>query len=159
MTCVCMYCITIMDNPHGAWRLQSSLSRVQTKTCRAGNAYIQIQSLDTRSRYIHTGDSRQHVTYGCLIPFPLTQVSVGRSNFAALRAAVFPLSTKNLRGGRISTPVGARVKNEIFTLNPRRDGGRFYAPTLRFFANISKTATRSAVVFRMPVYTSFLHML
>ena len=32
------------------------------------------------------------------------------SNFAALRAAVFPLSTKNLRGGRISTPpVGARV--------------------------------------------------
>ena len=32
-------------------------------------------------------------------------------NFAALRAAVFPLSTKNLRGGAdIRPPVGARVK-------------------------------------------------
>ena len=35
------------------------------------------------------------------------------SNFAALRAAVFPLSTKNFRGGgRLSAPpVGARVKH------------------------------------------------
>ena len=35
-------------------------------------------------------------------------------NFAALRAAVFPLSTKNLRGGGgYSPPVGARVKLAI----------------------------------------------
>ena len=33
-------------------------------------------------------------------------------NFAALRAAVFPLSAKNLRGGAdIRPPVGARVKS------------------------------------------------
>ena len=31
-------------------------------------------------------------------------------NFVALRAAVFPLSTKNLRGADIRPPVGARVK-------------------------------------------------
>ena len=33
-------------------------------------------------------------------------------NFAALRSAVFPLSTKNLRGGGYPPPVGARVKNQ-----------------------------------------------
>ena len=37
-------------------------------------------------------------------------------NFAALRAAVFLLSTKNLRGGGYPPPVGARV-------NPRPVGG------------------------------------
>ena len=30
-------------------------------------------------------------------------------NFAVLRAALFPLSTKNLRGADIRPPVGARV--------------------------------------------------
>ena len=30
-------------------------------------------------------------------------------NFEALRAGVFPLSTKNLRGADIRPPVGARV--------------------------------------------------
>ena len=45
-------------------------------------------------------------------------------NFAALRAAVFPLSAKNLRGGRISAPpLGARVngpdkENRIFRTYP-----------------------------------------
>ena len=34
-------------------------------------------------------------------------------NFAALRAAVFPLSTKNLRGGGYPPPVGARVNFSI----------------------------------------------
>ena len=32
------------------------------------------------------------------------------SNFAALRAAVFKLFSKNLRGGGYPPPVGARVK-------------------------------------------------
>ena len=36
---------------------------------------------------------------------------IGMANLAALRAAVFPLSAKNLRGGRITAPPGrARVK-------------------------------------------------
>ena len=36
-------------------------------------------------------------------------------NFAALRAAVFPLSTKNLRGGGYPPPpVGARVNYEVY---------------------------------------------
>ena len=34
------------------------------------------------------------------------------SNFAALRAAVFPLSTKNLQGADIARPLGARVKSQ-----------------------------------------------
>ena len=34
-------------------------------------------------------------------------------NFAALRAAVFPLSTKNLRGADIRPPVGARVNIDL----------------------------------------------
>ena len=38
-------------------------------------------------------------------------VGIGIPIFAALRAAVFELSAKNLRGGRIpAPPVGARVK-------------------------------------------------
>ena len=34
-------------------------------------------------------------------------------NFAALRAAVFLLSTKNLRGGRISAPPSVRGLNNV----------------------------------------------
>ena len=46
-------------------------------------------------------------------------------------------------------------------LNPRRAGGGAFLrpPQLRFFADISKTAERSAAVFRKPYPTSFLHRL
>ena len=42
-------------------------------------------------------------------------VGIGMPNFAALGAAVFELSAKNLRGGRIPAPppVGARVKVHV----------------------------------------------
>ena len=43
-------------------------------------------------------------------------------NFAALRAAVFQLSTKNLRGADIRPPpVGARVKEKCSNSNSNND--------------------------------------
>ena len=79
---------------------------------------------------------------------------------AALRAAVFQLSSKNLRGGGCSnTPPGpARVKvclahqdiNHV--LNPRTGGGgRVSAPPLRFFEDSEKTAARSGAKFCIAV--------
>ena len=55
------------------------------------------------------------------------------ANLAALRAAVFSLSTKNLRGADNRPPPGrARV-------NPRTGGGGVIStPPLRFFADSEK---------------------
>ena len=50
-----------------------------------------------------------------------------------------------------------QVYDIAHTINPfphMLGGGSFYAP-LKFFANISKTAAGSAIVFGIPVYTSF----
>ena len=67
-------------------------------------------------------------------------------NFAALRAAVFPLSTKNLRGADIRPPVGARV-------NPRRAGGVFEHPSA--FLQIAEKRRRRALPFSAQL---FIHL-
>ena len=58
----------------------------------------------------------------------------------------------------VSLPSMSYFLGPIF--NPRRAGGVFeHPPPLRFFADISKTAARSAAVFGTPVRASFPHML
>ena len=59
-------------------------------------------------------------------------------NPAALRAAVFSLSSKNPRGGGgVQTPPPSRAR--VNPISGRGGGGCFYPP-LGFFLNISQTA-------------------
>ena len=82
-------------------------------------------------------------------------VRIKSPNLAALRAAVFTLSAKNLRGGGVKRPppAGNRV-------NPRpAGGGRLNAPPFRFFRDSEKTAARSAAKFGTPYLASVPHIL
>ena len=85
-------------------------------------------------------------------------------NPAALFAAVFSLSAKNLGGGGCTiTPVRARVNNRYCVRPndiPRTAGGDYPRPLrfFRFFADSEKTAARSVAKFAIAVQPTIWHI-